>query len=90
MNENKNPYGLQNFSGYQGNQNFEDFDLGIKTKKVKATRESAPRRVVEDPDLISKSGLKSNIKNTYINKIQSLITTDSKSPKEKDDDDDDS
>lgn len=54
-------------------ENPEEFDGNMKVKKLKTNKETEIRRVPEIP-----SRMKSNIKNTYINKINSLITTEQK------------
>lgn len=51
-------------------ENNQDFDGNIKTKKVKLDKGEHIRKAV---DVTSSRG-KNNIKNTYINKINSLIS----------------
>ena len=56
-----------NYKLDNGNQ---DLDGSLKTKKIKTDKDVGVRKAV---DVTSARG-KSNIKNTYINKINSLIT----------------
>ena len=58
----------------------EEQEHGSKSKKLKTNSHSAKKQIIEE-DLTPKGSYKGNIKNTYINKINSLIT-DGKSPVE--------
>lgn len=64
----KMPFGPQSALSYKV-ENAEDFDGNIKVKKVKTNKEVEVQKISSDA-----SKMKSNIKNTYINKINSLIT----------------
>lgn len=50
-------------------ENNQEVDGGIKTKKIKLDKDQMVRKAVD----VTNSKGKNNIKNTYINKINSLI-----------------
>lgn len=52
-------------------ENNQEIDGSLKTKKIKLDKEQTVRKAV---DVTSSRINKNNIKNTYINKINSLIT----------------
>ena len=60
------------------NDNDDEFDGNIKVKKMKTNKETEIKKVAEIP-----SRNKNNIKNTYINKINSLITEPKESQRNK-------
>jgi len=71
MNEaNKMQFVAPQPSGYKMDHSPQEIDGALKTKKVKLNR--GDMEIKRIPEMPSKS--KSNIKNTYINKINSLIT----------------
>lgn len=76
MNENKMLYPtITNFKF----DNYEDFENASKSKKLKNNKEAGIKRNTSVNSNLSgennqKGSSKSNIKNTYINKINSLIT----------------
>ncbi len=63
-------------------ENNQEIDGSIKTKKIKLDKDQNVRKAV---DVTSSRVNKNNIKNTYINKINSLITekADTKSEENK-------
>jgi hypothetical protein len=52
----------------------DDYDGSIKTKKIKTTKDNGSRKPVANIEPTTKPTYKSNSKNTYINKITSLIS----------------
>jgi hypothetical protein len=59
--------------------NYEDYENAAKSKKLKTNKETGMKRNTSinsniSDEANSKNANKSNIKNTYINKINSLIT----------------
>ena len=70
INEGKVPYGV-NMQQYKV-ENAEDLEHGpARTKKTKTGKDTGTRKAVESQQ--SSKNQKANIKNTYINKINSLI-----------------
>jgi hypothetical protein len=70
MNEgNKMQFAAQQPANYKMDPNSQDIDGALKTKKVKLNRGEIEVKRIPDVNLKNKS----NIKNTYINKINSLI-----------------
>lgn len=58
----------------------DEFDGNAKSKKIKTSKEGEVKVSPGTPSMI-----KSNIKNTYINKINSLITEETENPRHKKD-----
>ena len=71
MNEGgKMQFAAQQPGGYKMDPNPQEIDGALKTKKVKLNRGDIEVKRIPEVNIKSKS----NIKNTYINKINSLIT----------------
>lgn len=79
MNDSRSSYPINNIPGYQY-YNMEEQESGLKTKKVKTPTQNSKKYIVDD-DIAAKGSYKGNIKNTYINKINSLVA-EGKSPLE--------
>jgi hypothetical protein len=81
---NKMLYNVPSISNFKFD-NYEEFEAGGK-KKLKTGRDSGKDKKggYANQDAVSKMNAKNNIKNTYINKINQLIT-DVKPPKPDDD-----
>lgn len=79
MNERTNPYNMISPQPQKTDVS-EEYEGNVKTKKVKTSKENGTRKTFQATETSSRGNYKSNIKNTYINKINSLI---SEAPEEK-------